>query len=86
MGDMWDLQGWYTEWEMNGRYVGLTGVVYRTSEAICNESVLTMETVPRLDCLSDIRVDDDKWIAQWTLAEWTRVPFLAGDNMAMLKA
>ena len=68
MGDMWDLQGWYTEWEMNGRYVGLTGVVYRvedewevcgtyrdgiqngryvqhpTSEAICNEIVLTMET------------------------------------------
>ena len=32
MGDMWDLQGWYTEWEMNGRYVGLTGVVYRMGD------------------------------------------------------
>ena len=29
---MWDLQGWYTEWEMNGRYVGLIGVVYRMGD------------------------------------------------------
>ena len=25
---MWELQGWHTEWEMKGRYVGVTGVVY----------------------------------------------------------
>ena len=77
MGDMWDFQGCYT----NGRYVQ-----HPTSEAICNEMILTMETVPRLDGLSDIRVDNDKWIAQWTLAERTRVLFLAGDSMTILKA
>ena len=32
MGDMWQLQGWYTEWEMNGRYVAVTGVVYRMGD------------------------------------------------------
>ena len=29
---MWDLQEWYAEWEMSGRYVGLTGVVYRMGD------------------------------------------------------
>ena len=32
MGDMWDFQGWYVEWEMSGRYVGLTGVVNRMGD------------------------------------------------------
>ena len=26
---MQELQVWYTEWEMNGIYVGVTSVVYR---------------------------------------------------------
>ena len=29
---MWELQGWYTEWEMSGRYVGLTKVVNRMGD------------------------------------------------------
>ena len=29
---MWELQVWYTEWEVNGRYVGVTGVVYRMGD------------------------------------------------------
>ena len=29
---MWDLQEWYAEWEMSGRYVGLTGVVCRMGD------------------------------------------------------
>ena len=29
---MWDLQAMNTEWEMNGIYVGVTGVVYRMGD------------------------------------------------------
>ena len=32
MGYMWELQAWYTEWEMKGRYVGVSGVVYKMED------------------------------------------------------
>ena len=51
---MWDLQVWYAEWEMSGRYEGLTGVVNRMGDEweICGRYVGLIGVVCRMG---------DKW-------------------------